>query len=242
MMVVTDIFDRVMDRAGARSLPRLVARPVPRFDVAHQRPPELGTEQEVPAARRDPEGGSGHGRAGEAGDRDAQGTAFVPDRAFVVAASGPAAGGHTKGAPPDPERARAAPGSSIATSGPETPQEADATSRAVTARAGGTRLITADEVLAEHVVPALVRRRALTSREAAQLIAVPPDQARRRRMDGRTPVGLDPVEVPNTGEVHLHIDRLEIRPGTPPEEPAAPPTAPDHGHTDYLTRQRGRWS
>lgn len=108
------------------------------------------------------------------------------------------------------------------------------------------RVVTAAELLADHIAPALVDARMLHPREAAGLVAVPRGDEGRPRRDGRTPVGLDPVEAPGSGEVHVHIDRIEISREAPvaPAAPAAaaPATrAAASPHDDYLTRQRRRW-
>lgn len=117
--------------------------------------------------------------------------------------------------------------------------------------AAAARVIPAAELLADHIAPALVAARALTRREAARLVPVPPGEGRRRRPDGRTPVGLGPVEVPAAGDVHVHIDRLEVIREAPPASPGPAPAVPPRpaaaapsgaGHAEYLARQRRRWS
>ena len=110
-----------------------------------------------------------------------------------------------------------------------------------------TRTIAPETLLADHLGPALVEAGALTESEVARLVAVAPGDRDRPRRDGRTPVTIEPVEVPATGEVHLHIDHLEVR--RPPAQPAPPPpgraTREPAGsravdHTAYLDRQRRR--
>jgi hypothetical protein len=104
-----------------------------------------------------------------------------------------------------------------------------------------SRRIEPAALLAEHIAPALIRTRALTKLEAARMVAVPREQAHRRRADGRTPVGIDPPEVP-AGEIHVHIDRIDVRPAAPASTP--PPGAaaqPKVDHAEYLARQAARW-
>ena len=109
------------------------------------------------------------------------------------------------------------------------------------------RTIAPATLLADHLGPALVEAGALTESEVARLVAVAPGDRDRPRRDGRTPVTIEPVEVPATGEVHLHIDHLEVR--RPPAQPTPPPpgraTREPAGsravdHTAYLDRQRRR--
>jgi hypothetical protein len=110
-----------------------------------------------------------------------------------------------------------------------------------------TRTIAPETLLADHLGPALVEAGALTESEVARLVAVAPEDRDRPRRDGLTPVTIEPVEVPATGEVHLHIDHLEVR--RPPAQPAPPPPARATrepagsravDHTAYLDRQRRR--
>ncbi|HET7799479.1 MAG TPA: hypothetical protein VFL38_03600 [Humibacillus xanthopallidus] len=100
-------------------------------------------------------------------------------------------------------------------------------------------------LLADHLGPALVEAGALTEAEVARLVAVPLRDRDRARHDGRTPVAIDPVEVPATAEVHLHIDRLDVRRPPAPQPPAARAAREPAGsrpvdHTAYLDRQRRR--
>jgi hypothetical protein len=82
----------------------------------------------------------------------------------------------------------------------------------------------------------------------ARLVAVAPGDRDRPRRDGRTPVAIEAVDVPVTGEVHLHIDHLEVRrpPAQPPTQPASARAAREPAgsrpvdHTAYLDRQRRR--
>jgi hypothetical protein len=107
------------------------------------------------------------------------------------------------------------------------------------------RIITPEALLADHLGPALVEAGALTEAEVARLVAVPPRDRDRPRHDGRTPVAVDPVEVPATAEVHLHIDHLEVR-RPPAPQPAGSRAAREPAgsrpvdHTAYLDRQRRR--
>ena len=110
------------------------------------------------------------------------------------------------------------------------------------------RTIAPASLLADHLSPALVEAGGLTDAEVARLVAVAPADRDRPRRDGRTPVVIEPVEVPATAEVHLHIDHLEVR--RPPAPQASPPpssraTREPAGsrpvdHTAYLDRQRRR--
>jgi hypothetical protein len=100
-------------------------------------------------------------------------------------------------------------------------------------RPGSTRVVEPEELLREHVAPALVARGALSARAAERLAAV----------------GLEPIEVPTGGDVHVHIGRVELRQPAAPVPPAPePPRTGDRAgdgrvdHADYLTRQRRRWS
>ncbi|WP_404390526.1 hypothetical protein [Humibacillus xanthopallidus] len=109
------------------------------------------------------------------------------------------------------------------------------------------RTITPATVLTEHLGPALVEAGALTDTEVARLVAVAPADRDRPRRDGRTPVAIEPVEVPATAEVHLHIDHLEVRrpPAPQASSPSARATREPAGsrpvdHTAYLDRQRRR--
>ena len=111
-----------------------------------------------------------------------------------------------------------------------------------------SRTIAPATLLAEHLGPALVEARALTEAEVARLVAVAPEDRDRTRRDGRTPIAIEPVEVPVTAEVHLHIDHLEVRrpPAQPPAQlPPARATREPAGsrpvdHAAYLDRQRRR--
>ncbi|WP_460625420.1 hypothetical protein [Intrasporangium mesophilum] len=114
-----------------------------------------------------------------------------------------------------------------------------------TIRTPATRTIGPEALLADHLGPALVESGALTEAEVARLVAVPTRDRDRPRHDGRTSVGIDPVEVPAAAEVHLHIDRLEVRRPPAPPPPASPATRETAGshpvdHTAYLDRQRRR--
>lgn len=107
------------------------------------------------------------------------------------------------------------------------------------------RTITPEALLADHFGPALVDAGALTEAEVARLVAVPARDRDRPRHDGRTPVAIDPVEVPATAEVHLHIDHLEVRRPPGPQPPGSraarePAGARPVDHTAYLDRQRRR--
>ncbi|MGW5241056.1 hypothetical protein ACWEOW_19155 [Monashia sp. NPDC004114] len=135
---------------------------------------------------------------------------------------------------------------SASTTGTETSssdQRREAISRS-TIRTPETRTISPGALLADHLAPALVESGALTEAEVARLVAVPMRDRGRPRHDGRTSVGIDPVEVPAAAEVHLHIDRLEVRrpPAPPPPAPATrePAGARPVDHTAYLDRQRRR--
>jgi hypothetical protein len=107
------------------------------------------------------------------------------------------------------------------------------------------RVIEPATLLADHLGPALVEAGALSEAEVARLVAVPTRDRDRPRHDGRTPVALDPVEVPAAAEVHLHIDRLDVRRPPAPQPPAPRAVREPAGsrpvdHTAYLDRQQRR--
>ncbi|MDT0184481.1 hypothetical protein Q9S36_30260 [Microbacterium sp. ARD31] len=90
-----------------------------------------------------------------------------------------------------------------------------------------------DELLRDHLAPALVAEGAVDESAVDSLVAD----------------GLEPVDVPPGGEVHLHIGRVEVRtpavaaPVAP--EPRSPGRSSERGpvdHADYLARQQRRWS
>jgi hypothetical protein len=95
------------------------------------------------------------------------------------------------------------------------------------------RTVPAEQLLRQRLAPALVDRGVVD----------------RRTADGLVAAGLEPVDVPVGGDVHVHIDRVEVR-----QQPVVPPRgAPEPGadgprdgarvdHADYLARQQRRWS
>ncbi len=103
-----------------------------------------------------------------------------------------------------------------------------------TQRPKSTRSLEPEELLREHVVPALAAQGTLRAAAAADRLAA---------------VGLEHIEVPTGGDVHVHIERVELR---QPVAPARPEPEPSHAgdragndrvdHADYLARQQRRWS
>lgn len=92
-------------------------------------------------------------------------------------------------------------------------------------------VVSAEELLRDHVAPALAAQGAVSLRAAEHLTAR----------------GLDQVEVPAGGDVHVHIGTVELRqpettaPRVP--EPTEAGRTPDRvDHRDYLERQQRRWS
>ena len=109
------------------------------------------------------------------------------------------------------------------------------------------RQLSAQELLQRHFAPALVAAGHLSQAEARRLVPVPADQPLPRARPGQLPVRLDPVDLPEQtgrrGDVHVHIDHVEIT------RPAAPAQATPHptptqttkvDHTAYLKRQARR--
>ncbi|WP_418276931.1 hypothetical protein ACNHYB_03165 [Isoptericola jiangsuensis] len=91
-----------------------------------------------------------------------------------------------------------------------------------------SHLVGTAELLREHVAPALVAHGALAARDTLDLLAQ----------------GLEPVEVPDGRDVHVHIGRVEVQQPPRRQDPAPPvvaPATPRVDHTDYLERQRRRW-
>lgn len=112
-----------------------------------------------------------------------------------------------------------------------------------TERSTGVRTVSRDELLA-HLAPALAADGALSRREAGRLVAVPSrsTQGDVQRRPDRPTVGLDPVDVPVQGEVHLHIDRVDVHRPDPQPAPAPRSPAPARDdHSAYLARQESRW-
>ena len=102
------------------------------------------------------------------------------------------------------------------------------------AHAPSTRTVPAEELLRGHLAPALGDRGALSARDDQRLTAV----------------GLDPIEVPTGGDVHVHLGHVEVVQQAP-ARPAPDPPRPASGdagstdrvdHADYLARQQRRWS
>lgn len=94
--------------------------------------------------------------------------------------------------------------------------------------------MSAEELLHDHLGPALGDHGALDAGDDVRLTAV----------------GLDPVEVPVGGDVHVHLGHVEVVQQAP-ARPAPEPPRPDSGgagstdrvdHADYLARQQRRWS
>lgn len=100
----------------------------------------------------------------------------------------------------------------------------------------------AEDVVALHIAPAVVAEGALTAREADRLRPVPREGRRDvvRRAGGPIPVGLDAVTIPTGGDVHVHIDRIDVHREAPPQ-PAPAVAQPKTDHAAYLARQAARW-
>jgi hypothetical protein len=93
--------------------------------------------------------------------------------------------------------------------------------------------VSPDELLRDRLAPALVAEGVVDE----------------RMVDGLVADGLEPVDAPPGGEVHLHIGRVEVHPPAPAApvapEPRPPGRSSDGGpvdHADYLARQQRRWS
>lgn len=97
-----------------------------------------------------------------------------------------------------------------------------------------TRTVAAEELLREHLAPAVVDHGSLNAEDAARLSAV----------------GLEPIEVPTGGDVHVHIGHVVVQQAPTPPVPEPPRPANRDAdrsdrvdpHADYLARQRRRWS
>lgn len=98
-------------------------------------------------------------------------------------------------------------------------------------------------LLLDQLAPALLDARALTRREVERLVVVPTASPRRARPDGRGQVRLDDVRV-GAGEVHVHVDRIEVsREPAPVPAPARPAAStPAIDHAAYLAREDRRWA
>ncbi|MBD5788246.1 hypothetical protein IF650_18965 [Cellulosimicrobium terreum] len=94
------------------------------------------------------------------------------------------------------------------------------------------RTVSTTDLLA-RLAPALERTGAAGAAEA--------DRLRDRSAQPLAVTGLDPVEVPVTADVHLHVGRVEIH-HPPGQVPPAPPVARARvDHAAYLARQKDRW-
>ncbi|KQR15993.1 hypothetical protein [Cellulomonas sp. Leaf334] len=144
------------------------------------------------------------------------------------------------GLPPAPDR----PGDDPGETTPTASRGADRPRREEAAATGqpGSRTVPA-ALLLDQLAPALLDARALTRREAERLVAVPTTSPRRVRPDGRGQVRLDDVRV-GAGEVHVHVDRIEVsREPAPVPAPARPAaSSPAIDHAAYLARQDRRWA
>jgi hypothetical protein len=112
------------------------------------------------------------------------------------------------------------------------PAAAAASSASASSSSSSSR-VSADELLRDRLAPALV---------AAGAVDEP-------AIDGLVADGLEPVDVPSGGDVHLHIGRVEVHQPAA-QAPVAPEPRPagrssERGpvdHADYLARQQRRWT
>ncbi len=224
-----DAFDRVVARTTHPTRPVLVARPAARFEPG--RTPRFD-EVETFHERRH--------RTAEPPQAETATPALMRAADQPAAAVVPAPVVEKVGFDQEPVPQAAPP--TIANLAAEPGPAAVPLARTVAAASPEIRVLEPAELLTEHIAPMLVETRALTQQEAERLVAVPPAQAHDARTDGLNPVALQPVEVPASGDVHVHIDRLEIRRNAAPAPaPTAAPRKPvDHG--EYLARQRDRWA
>ena len=133
---------------------------------------------------------------------------------------------------PDPVRPR------LRRAAPDAPEPVPAARAAALTSPPPADVLPADELLSEHVAPALADRGAVTRAEAAHLVAVGVGDLSRPTA-GRIPVRLDPLDLPAGREVHVHIDRIDVStPGPPAPAPAPAPARVDHAA--YLDRQARR--
>ncbi len=103
-------------------------------------------------------------------------------------------------------------------------------------------VMTPETFLRDHLGPALAHLGAIGERDRHALVPMPTAAPAAPIRDGAVAVGVDPVEVPAGGEVHVHIGRVEVtraQPGPAPAAPRSPRPTPDHAA--YLARQQDRW-
>jgi hypothetical protein len=113
------------------------------------------------------------------------------------------------------------------------PAAAAASSASASSSSSSSSRVSADELLRDRLAPALV---------AAGAVDEP-------AIDGLVADGLEPVDVPSGGDVHLHIGRVEVHQPAA-QAPVAPEPRPagrssERGpvdHADYLARQQRRWT
>ena len=108
----------------------------------------------------------------------------------------------------------------------------------VTAGDRPRKQLSARELLQRHFAPALVAAGHLTPQEARRLEPVPTAGPLPPMRPNRRSVRLDPVDLPASGDVHVHIDRVEIgAPPAPKQEATHTPEPPRIDHSAYLERQ-----
>ncbi|MDO8152627.1 hypothetical protein [Isoptericola sp. b408] len=208
------------------------ARPAPALVTPSGAPPHDGGSPPVPAPPVDPAPG---GPPPSVGAAVAAASAAAARPAVEVPSRPPEAPRPPAGVVPPPStRSHDAPPAAVrrpdtrsSGTGPDqSPTPRPARRRRVETAAPPGRPLDPEELLRDHVAPALVARGTLTSDEAARLV----------------PGTSELPQVPS-GEVHVHIDRVEVRrpwPAPAPISGAAEPRPVDHA--DYLARQRRRWS
>ncbi|MFE6970152.1 hypothetical protein [Isoptericola sp. NPDC057653] len=158
--------------------------------------------------------------ASDAAPTDAAPTDAAPQRALLPGLAGAASALRLRG--PGPETP---PGGVRDTGAPEGPAPAprrDGSAR--TPRDPASAAIAPEDLLREHVAPALAGRGVLDL-AAGDDLAAP---------------GLGPVEAPAGAVVHVHVERVDVhRPA--PDPPRAAREGARVDHADYLARQQRRW-
>lgn len=93
------------------------------------------------------------------------------------------------------------------------------------------RTVPAEELLREHLAPALVDRGAVNAQDVSHLTAV----------------GIDPIQIPGGGDLHVHLGQVVVQRAIASDPEPPRPANRDAGrrarvdHADYLDRQRRRW-
>ncbi|MFE7408754.1 hypothetical protein [Isoptericola sp. NPDC057559] len=155
-----------------------------------------------------------------AGPSDAAPTDAAPQRALLPGLAGAASALRLRG--PGPETPPGGVRDAGAPEGPAPAPRRDGSAR--TQRDPASAAIAPEDLLREHVAPALAGRGVL------DLAAV----------DGLAAPGLGPVEAPAGAVVHVHLERVDVhRPA--PDPPRAAREGARVDHADYLARQQRRW-